>query len=117
MPTARKVQYGAVPLTPTKSLAWVGFADTGALTTLDTAGVLRVRLPDKHLGGSWMPILHVTSVLDGPGVAWPVSVGIDSLRCVVCPPHAPVPQVRAFGIVNYRTVKLLVAQVASYIRL
>lgn len=94
-------RFTPLPLAPRSSLAWVGFSDTGAAVTTDSAGWVRMRYQ-----GLWMPIANTKSHTKGKSDHYYV-VSVDQMegvvRCILCkgarfPPTVPRPVPTALPI-------------------
>lgn len=51
-----------IPLTPTSTLAWIGFTDKGSIATYDTSGILRQY---NLKSGIWIPIFDANTHAKG----------------------------------------------------
>merc|ERR1719319_1692353 len=75
-------RFTSLPLAPRSTLAWVGFSDTGAAVTTDSAGWVRMRYQ-----GLWMPIGNTKSHTKGKSDHYYV-VSVDQMegviRCILC---------------------------------
>ena len=55
-------------------------------------GVMRVRSPS--CGGCWVPVFDTATARKAEETFWPVGLTAHDMRCIVCSPANPVPQVR-----------------------
>lgn len=58
-------------------------------------GLMRVRSPSY--GGCWVPVFDTATVRKSDETYWPVGLTAHDLRCIVCNPTNPVPQVVRFA--------------------
>ncbi|KAI1284907.1 WD repeat and HMG-box DNA-binding protein 1 [Halotydeus destructor] len=74
-----------VALSPKTLLTWAGFTDEGTPCTIDLSGV--VRLYNKVLGNTWMPVLNLRSNLQSKSDHnWVIGISEiqQQVRCVFC---------------------------------
>jgi len=72
-----------LPLSPGASLDWMGFSDAGALSTVDSAGVVRQCV--RSAGFNWVPVLHCASVKKTKAEHhWVVGLTAAQLMCIIC---------------------------------
>tara|TARA_B100000524_G_scaffold338016_1_gene229126 strand:- start:1020 stop:2636 length:1617 start_codon:yes stop_codon:yes gene_type:complete len=89
-----------LPLTAGATLDWIGFSELGALSSVDSTGVVRQCL--RSVGFDWVPLLHGASLKKSKAEHhWIVGLTEAQLMCVICkgddkfPPLLPRPVMSA----------------------
>lgn len=87
-----KVMEGRLPLSPGSHLAWLGFSDTGFLSSYDSKGLLRVH--SNQYGGCWIPVFSASKEVKSEDESiWMVGLNSTQAMCVVCKIPDKQPQV------------------------
>ncbi|KAL2629278.1 hypothetical protein R1flu_013964 [Riccia fluitans] len=83
MRTNQQMLTGPLPITPGSELKWLGFSESGSLSTFDSKGVLRIL--SRSYGGCWVPIYSSPSEQNGTGEAtWVVGLNDTQIFCIKC---------------------------------
>ena len=89
---ARPVRLSSGPLALSEgaTLHWVGFSESGVLTTVDSSGVVRSCL--RSYGFEWVPILNCAALKKSKAEHhWVVGVTDSAMMCVICKGDDPYP--------------------------
>ena len=72
-----------LPLSPGATLHWVGFSESGGLSTVDSVGVVRQCM--RANGFEWVPVLHCKALKKSEQEHhWVVGLTDAQLMCVIC---------------------------------
>ncbi|KAL3687304.1 hypothetical protein R1sor_013613 [Riccia sorocarpa] len=93
MLTNQQMLTGPLPITPCSELKWLGFSESGSLSTFDSKGVLRIL--SRSYGGCWVPIYSSTPEQNTSGeTTWIVGLNDTQIFCIKCKAPEVQPQVQ-----------------------
>ncbi|KAG6556808.1 hypothetical protein Mapa_001755 [Marchantia paleacea] len=90
--TNQQLLTGHLAITPGATLTWLGFSETGSLSSFDSKGVLRIL--SRSFGGCWVPVLSVPAEQQSNGdTTWMVGLNETQIFCIKCKAPELQPQV------------------------
>ncbi|CAM6122605.1 unnamed protein product [Calypogeia fissa] len=100
---------GVLPLTPGAKLTWLGFSETGTLSSFDSKGVLRMY--SKAYGGCWIPVYGISPGQESSGEnLWVVGLDSTQIFCVKCKAPDVEPQVNPKPVLSMVNFAMPIAQ-------
>ncbi|KAJ3395715.1 hypothetical protein HDU80_010224 [Chytriomyces hyalinus] len=73
----------ALPLSPLSTLQWIGFSESGFLSSYDSCSVLRIMTP--HDDFAWRPVFDGRVACEGKQFYyWPIGLTDTQLMCIIC---------------------------------
>lgn len=108
VPEQRLLRQRQLALSPSATLAWLGYTEEGALAAYDSEGVLRVLSPE--FGGTWVPIFSAASERKGGEHFWVFAASLrrSEVQCIVCAnaPEPAVPSSSARPVVTAAPIRI-----------
>ncbi|KAG0628761.1 hypothetical protein M758_1G051200 [Ceratodon purpureus] len=88
----KRLLAGRLPLSPDSTLTWLGFTESGSLSSYDSQGILRVY--SSEFNGCWIPVFSAAAERKKEkNNYWVVGLNTAQVYCVVCKAPETQPQV------------------------